>query len=75
MNILAAGGSDTGATIAGVIGIVAAVFFYWVPTITAWVRHVPNKGSVAVVNFFAFLLLIPWIVAMAMAMRDPRPAT
>ena len=74
MNTLAAASQSPGATIAGIIGIVAAVFFYWVPTITAWVRHVPNKGSVAVVNFFAFLLLIPWIVAMAMAMRDPHPA-
>ena len=73
MNTLAAS-QGPGATIAGIIGLVAAVFFYWVPTITAKVRRVPNVGSVAVWNFFGFLFLVPWIVAMAMAMRDPRPA-
>ena len=75
MNILAAGGSDAGATIAGIIGIVGALVVYWVPAVTAWVRHVPNKGSVFVVNLFLGWTVIGWIVALAMAMRDPRPAT
>ena len=75
MNILAAGGSDTGATVAGIIGIVAAIFFYWVPSITAQVRHVPNKGSVIVVNLFLGWTVVGWIVALAMAMRDPHPVT
>lgn len=48
------------------------VVFYWVPTIVAWVRKVPNAMSVTVINFFAFLFFIPWIVALAMACRSGR---
>lgn len=79
MNALAAaGGGDAGATIAGIIGIIGAIVVYWVPAVTAWVRHVPNKGSVFVVNLFLGWTVIGWIVALAMAMRDPArqsPAT
>ena len=71
---LAAGGSlNTAQAFAAVIGVVAAVAFYWLPTIIAAWRKVPNTGSVAVINFFAFAMLIPWVIALAMAVRTVPP--
>ena len=43
---------------------------YWTPAIVAWIRHVPNKGSVTVVNVFLGWTVIGWIVALAMACRS-----
>lgn len=75
MNALAdATTMSPGSFIAGIIGLVFFIGLYWVPTIAAWVRHVPNRGSVAVVNLFLGWTIVGWIVALAMAMRDPRPA-
>lgn len=69
--LAAAGSSNAGATIAGIIGIIGAIVIYWVPAVTAQVRHVPNKGSVFVVNLFLGWTVIGWVAALAMAMRDP----
>lgn len=65
-----------GPVVLAVILWIFAIGAYWAPTIVAIVRRkeVPNMGSVIVINFFA-VLLIPWIVALAMAVRSaPRPA-
>jgi hypothetical protein len=43
---------------------------YWIPTIVAAVRRVPNVGSVAVINFFLGWTIIGWVVALAMAARS-----
>jgi hypothetical protein len=51
-------------------GIIAA---YWAPTFTAHRRHVRNQGSIAVLNFFGFVLGITWIVALVLACSDPAP--
>jgi len=53
--------------------VVAAVSIaaYWAPTFVAYRRGVRNLGSIAVLNFFAFLLGIPWVIALAMALADP----
>lgn len=53
-----------------IYGIVAVVL-YWLPSLTAWRRRARNVGSIVVVNFFGFLV-VPWIIALAMAMADPR---
>lgn len=45
----------------------AIVAAYWAPVLVGWRRHVRNLGSIAVINFFAFVLLVPWVVALAMA--------
>lgn len=47
---------------------------YFVPLIVAMLRHVPNVGSVAVINLFLGWTVIGWVVALAMAARS-RPAT
>jgi hypothetical protein len=73
MTIAAA--SDPAGTIAGLAIWLLIFAAYWTPTIIASVRKVPNLGSVIVINFFAFVLFVPWIVALAMACRSvPKPA-
>jgi len=69
MNTLAASGTSATSvigTIAGVIGLVAA---YWFPTIMAFMRHVPAKSQVLVVNLFLGWTFIGWVVALVMAFR------
>ena len=68
-----AAGSDSssGSVAAGVLVlIVVSAGFYFLPSIVAGVRHVPNFGSVLVVNIFLGWTLIGWVVAMAMAARS-----
>jgi hypothetical protein len=43
---------------------------YFIPLIVAMVRHVPNVGSVAVINIFLGWTIIGWVVALAMAVRS-----
>jgi len=40
---------------------------YFVPSVVAVVREMPNKGSVIVVNVFLGWTFIGWVVALAMA--------
>jgi hypothetical protein len=42
---------------------------YWVPSITALSRHVPDRGSVIVINALTGWTVIGWVVALAMACR------
>jgi Superinfection immunity protein len=57
---------------AGLIVLFYMAWFalYWLPTIIALWRKVPNKGSVAVINGFLGWTAIGWIVALAMAVRS-----
>jgi len=60
-------------TIFGGLFIIAALL-YFIPTIVAITRHVPNTGSVIVINLLLGWSLIGWVVALAMAVRS-RPTT
>jgi hypothetical protein len=66
--------SDSGSGDAAVILVILAIIFlfvfYWIPTVVAAVRQVPNTGSVFVINFFLGWTFIGWVVALAMAMRS-----
>lgn len=57
------------------LGLILILFAYFVPTVVAFVRGVPNKGSVLVVNLFLGWTVVGWIVSLAMAARsgEPRP--
>lgn len=55
----------------GVLVVVGALYF--VPLIVAMARHVPNIGSVAVINIFLGWTVIGWVVALAMAVRTVPP--
>lgn len=50
--------------------IVFVVALYFVPTIVAVVRGVPNVGSVIVIDTFLGWTFIGWVVALAMAARS-----
>jgi hypothetical protein len=74
ISALATTSTYTGSPVSGVIVGVGSVILYFVPTIVAWLRHVPGKGSVTVVNVFLGWTVIGWIVALAMACRSrPQP--
>jgi hypothetical protein len=50
--------------------VLLSIASYWLPAIVAWVRHVPNAGSVTVINGFLGWTVVGWIVALAMACRS-----
>ena len=71
MLYLASSKASNGSPVAAVVIITFVVVIYFIPTIIAWVRHVPNAMSVTVVNFFTgWFFGIGWIVALAMACRS-----
>lgn len=49
------------------------VLLYFVPTIVALWREMPNKGSAIIVNIFLGWTLIGWVVALAMACGRKNP--
>lgn len=63
-----------GAAFASGLGIFLLVAFliglYFIPAAVAIIRHVPNAGSVAVINFLFGWSLFGWGVALAMACRS-----
>jgi Superinfection immunity protein len=63
MVIAAAGG-------AVLFGVLILLSLYFLPTIVAKLRGVPNFGSVAVLNLFLGWTFIGWVVALAMAARS-----
>ncbi|MFE2329272.1 superinfection immunity protein [Streptomyces sp. NPDC059385] len=46
---------------------------YFVPTIIAIPRNIPNRGSVVVINIFLGWTVIGWVIALAMAARSATP--
>jgi hypothetical protein len=67
----ALGGTES--ALAGLLAIAIGVLVYLFPSLAARQRRVPNIGSVVVVNVLLGWTLIGWAVALAMALRDPRP--
>jgi RsiW-degrading membrane proteinase PrsW (M82 family) len=67
-HILASGGIASG--IGGLFFILIAIACYFIPTIVAVSRHVPNTASVVVINFFLGWTFIGWVVALAMSVRS-----
>lgn len=58
---------------AGTIAILVLLFLYFMPTIVAVIRQVPNLGSVVIINLFLGWSFLGWVISMAMAARS-RPA-
>lgn len=52
--------------------VAAVVALYWAPTMLAYQRGAPNRQSIVVVNVLLGWTLIGWVVALAMAVRDPQ---
>lgn len=53
----------------GVGLLVILVALYFVPSLVAYLRKVPNMGSVVVINAFLGWTVIGWVAALAMAAR------
>ncbi|MER7756949.1 superinfection immunity protein [Kitasatospora sp. NPDC097643] len=49
------------------------LLLYFLPTVVAMARAVPNRGSVVVINIFLGWTLLGWVVALAMAARSKTP--
>jgi len=62
--------SQAASAVVGFLVWVLAIAAYWAPTIVSVSRRLPDTGTVAVWNFFAFFLLFPWIIALAKACRS-----
>ena len=69
------GGSAAGGGVILVIILALGAAAYFLPTVIALVRKVPNVGSVIVINLFLGWTFIGWIVALAMAFRSQAPTT
>jgi len=53
----------------------AALAMYLLPVLVGWVRHVPDIGSVAVINILLGWTLAGWAIALALALRSVSPAS
>ena len=72
MHVLADPSGGASAAIA-ITWILLSFGAYFAPGIVALARHVPNAGSVIVVDLLLGWTIIGWIVALAMACRSKAP--
>ena len=54
--------------------VVVALPLYFLPVIIAYLRPGPDRASVAIVGVFLGWTYVGWVVALALAVRDGRPA-
>ena len=66
VDFLAASSSDGGAGF-GVFLILVVIVLYFLPTVVAVKRDIPNKGTVVVLNIFLGWTFLGWIVALALS--------
>lgn len=66
MDLYAASSSDGSAGI-GVFLILVVIVLYFLPTVVAVKRDIPNKGTVIVLNIFLGWTFFGWIVALALS--------
>jgi len=61
---------------AAVLALITAVSvaMYLLPVLIGWARHVPDLGSVAVIDVLLGWTLVGWVVALALALRSVTPA-
>ena len=72
MHVLA---DPSGATSAAIViaWIIISTGAYFAPAIVALARHVPNAGSVIVIDLLLGWTIVGWIIALAMACRSKTP--
>ena len=61
-------GSTLGASLG--VALIPAFALYFLPSIVAFIRRVPNSVSILIINLFLGWSIIGWIVALAMAARS-----
>ena len=67
-------GTSAGGTILTLVVLAVLVALYFLPTVVAFRRRVPNVVQVALVNFFFGWSVIGWIIALIMAVRPAATA-
>ena len=60
---------DSG-SVGGIFALIAIFGLYFLPSIVASRRGLPNRNSVFVINFFFGWTLIGWVIPMAMAVSN-----
>ena len=63
---------DPVGVILGVLLFAVGVAVYMIPTLVAWSQKAPDFGIVAVVNVLLGWTFIGWVVALVLALRQPR---
>lgn len=69
----AANGSSVGGMVGSLAFAVGIVALYWLPTLIAWRRRVPNLVSIMIVNVLLGWTVIAWIVCLAWACKSLKP--
>jgi Superinfection immunity protein len=64
--------AGVGVVLLWLAGVLLALAFYFVPTIIAVLRNIPNALSVGVINLFLGWTLLGWVAALAMAVAGVR---
>ncbi len=62
-----------GTIILGFVIIIGSIAAYLAPMIVALARHVPNTGSVIVIDVLLGWTVVGWIISLAMACRCHHP--
>jgi hypothetical protein len=67
-------GSSGGAGAVIAIMFIVILGLYFIPTIVAFTRGVPDRGAVVVLNLFLGWTFVGWVVSLSMAARSrPEP--
>jgi len=77
LTVISVAQADSAGAGAGVLVVflIIGVAAYFLPTIVAIMRKVPNVGSVIVLNMLLGWTFVGWVISMAMACRSqPSPA-
>jgi Superinfection immunity protein len=61
------------AAVAGAV-VVVALPLYFLPVIIAYLRPAPDRASVVIVSILLGWTYVGWVIALALAVRDRRPA-
>jgi Superinfection immunity protein len=51
----------------------ALVALYLLPVLIGWARHVPGLAAVVIINITLGWTFIGWVVALALALKNPQP--
>lgn len=60
--------------LAAIVLVSLLVALYLIPVMVGVARHVPDLGSIAVINILLGWTFAGWVLALALAMRSVRPA-
>lgn len=72
-HLAASDGSNGAGGLLIVVMVLIVAAMYFLPTIIAARRHLPNLGSVIVLNIFLGWTLIGWVASLAMAVSNTEP--